>query len=72
MSIFPSAPSSLTRRATRFLSSKNRMMAPIYFNKPFIVGSEIGNIQQAIDHLHLSGNGPFTQKCQSWLEEQTG
>ena len=29
-------------------------------------------IQQAMSNAHLSGNGPFTKKCQAWLEERVG
>jgi dTDP-4-amino-4,6-dideoxygalactose transaminase len=42
----------------------------IPFNKPYTTGNEIENIQKAIDNYHLSGNGPFTKKCQSLLEER--
>ncbi|MCP4370154.1 MAG: dTDP-4-amino-4,6-dideoxygalactose transaminase [Deltaproteobacteria bacterium] len=44
----------------------------IPFNRPFAVGKEFDYIQQAIANLHLSGDGPFTKKCQAWLEEQVG
>lgn len=42
------------------------------FNRPFVIGQEFEYIQQAITNLHLSGNGPFTQKCQAWLVAQVG
>lgn len=42
----------------------------IPFNKPFIEGKELYYISQAvIEYAHLSGDGPFTKKCQAWLEE---
>ncbi|MBI4964440.1 MAG: dTDP-4-amino-4,6-dideoxygalactose transaminase [Desulfomonile tiedjei] len=45
----------------------------IPFNKPFIVGKELYYVAQAVlANKHLSGNGPFTQKCQEWLERQLG
>lgn len=45
----------------------------IPFNKPFIAGKELFYIAQAvIKNRHTSGDGPFTKKCQGWLEEQTG
>ncbi len=44
----------------------------IAFNRPSTLGKEIEFIQQALDNLHLSGNGPFTQKCQTWLESRIG
>jgi len=41
----------------------------IPYNRPFIVGKELEYISQAVmEHRHISGNGPFTQKCQAWLE----
>lgn len=42
------------------------------FNKPFTTGRELKYIEQAIASHHLSGNGHFTQQCQSWLEAKTG
>jgi dTDP-4-amino-4,6-dideoxygalactose transaminase len=43
----------------------------IPFNKPFIAGKELEYIARAInENGHLSGNGPFTGKCQDWLERR--
>ena len=47
-------------------------MDNIPFNQPNIAGKEFDYIHQAIRNRHLSGNGPFTKICQSWLAEQTG
>ena len=45
----------------------------IPYNRPFIVGKELEYIKQAvIDHSHISGNGLFTKKCQTWLEQNLG
>ena len=44
----------------------------IPFNRPFAVGKEFGYIQQAIDNLHLSGDGLFTRKCHALLEQILG
>jgi len=45
----------------------------IPFNKPFVVGKELYYVAQAVlANKHLSGNGPFTHKCQEWLEKQLG
>jgi len=45
----------------------------IPFNRPFIVGKELEYISQAVlDNNHISGNGPFTKKCQTWLEQNLG
>lgn len=48
-----------------------KMFGKIPFNKPFIAGKELEYIAMAInENGHLSGNGPFTKKCQSWLEKR--
>jgi len=45
----------------------------IPYNRPFIVGKELEYISQAVmEHCHISGNGPFTKKCQTWLEQNLG
>ncbi|MBN1597324.1 MAG: dTDP-4-amino-4,6-dideoxygalactose transaminase [Bacteroidales bacterium] len=42
------------------------------FNKPWISGKEFDYIRQAAKNGHLSGNGPFTQKCQTFFMERYG
>jgi dTDP-4-amino-4,6-dideoxygalactose transaminase len=44
----------------------------IPFNKPCLVGNESEYIRQACESGHLCGDGPFTKKCQKWLENNTG
>lgn len=44
----------------------------IPFNRPCAVGSEHGHMADALRNGHLSGNGPFSRRCQSLLEELTG
>lgn len=44
----------------------------IRFNYPHATGRELETIAQAIREGHLSGNGPFTKRCQQWLEKTTG
>lgn len=48
------------------------MSKKIVFNRAFVVGKEFAYIQQAIDQLHCSGDGPFTKKCQAILEQALG
>ncbi len=51
------------------MSAENR----IPYSRPFIVGKELEYISQAVmEHRHISGNGPFTKKCQTWLEQNLG
>lgn len=42
------------------------------FNAPGPVGQELAYLADAIGSKHLSGDGPFTQRCQAWLEEALG
>ena len=49
--------------------AKNSM---IPYNVPYATGEELGYIQQAIDGRQLSGDGPFTHRCQDLLKKQFG
>ena len=40
----------------------------IPFNKPFIIGNELSNIQEAVNSGHLAGDGIYTAKCSAWME----
>jgi dTDP-4-amino-4,6-dideoxygalactose transaminase len=44
----------------------------IPFNIPYTTGFELQYINEAITNGHLSGNGPFTLKCQEFLEREFG
>jgi len=48
--------------------SQNR----IPFNRPYMTGRELAYIAQAHANGHLSGDGPFTKRCNAWLEQTTG
>lgn len=41
----------------------------IGFNRPPVTGNEEQYILQALKSQKISGNGPFSQKCQEWFEE---
>ncbi|HEX2015688.1 MAG TPA: dTDP-4-amino-4,6-dideoxygalactose transaminase [Solirubrobacteraceae bacterium] len=58
----PSAPATEDARATQ----------RIVFNRAHATGDEFENIREAISGGHLSGNGPFSERCTRWLAEQTG
>jgi dTDP-4-amino-4,6-dideoxygalactose transaminase len=47
-------------------------MTQVPFNKPFLTGRELDYIRQAHENMHLSGDGPFTRRCQAWLERTIG
>jgi len=42
------------------------------FNKPSMVGTELGYITQAIERSHISGDGYFTQQASLLLEKELG
>lgn len=42
------------------------------FNRPVTVGNELKYMEQAIAAEKLSGDGPFTRKCSSLLEQELG
>jgi len=44
----------------------------ISFNRPYLTGRELENIRLAEAGAMLAGDGPFTKRCHSWLERQTG
>ena len=44
----------------------------IRFNQAYTTGKELDYIAEAQSSGHLSGDGPFTERCQAWIEEHTG
>lgn len=44
----------------------------IQFNKPYMTGKELFYIAEAHFNERLAGDGPFTKKCHTWLEQKTG
>jgi dTDP-4-amino-4,6-dideoxygalactose transaminase len=42
------------------------------FNAPAVVGNELEYLRQALASDHWSGNGPFTRRCEQWLQERIG
>ena len=44
----------------------------IPFNKPYLTGRELHYISEAHALGQLAGDGYFTKKCNTWLEEKTG
>ena len=47
-------------------------MSAIPFNKPSLAGNEQRYIGQTIANLHISGDGPFTKACNTFLERELG
>src|SRR5438105_3649330 len=48
------------------------MTYKIPFNRPCFEGKEQEYIAEAIANGHISGDGPFTRKCQSFFEQELG
>ena len=44
----------------------------ISFNVPPYTGRETEYMKQAVENLHISGDGPFTKKCAKWMQERFG
>ncbi|MEZ4874038.1 MAG: hypothetical protein R2793_00930 [Flavobacteriaceae bacterium] len=44
----------------------------IPFNKPYIAGKELAYIEDAVHRGKISGNGYYSQKCQSYFQERWG
>ena len=44
----------------------------IPFNKPVVIGKELEYVAKVLASGKMSGNGPFTQKCQQFFEERYG
>ena len=42
----------------------------ISFNVPPFTGREMEYMRQAVENLHISGDGPFTRKCAAWMQER--
>ena len=42
----------------------------IDFNRPPYVGNELEYICQAVENRKICGDGPFTKRCNAWLEER--
>lgn len=45
-------------------------MINIPFNRPYLVGRELFYISKSVLNSHVSGNGPFTKKCQKYFEQR--
>ena len=48
------------------------MVRHVPFNRCFLTGKEFEYIQQAIDNMHISGDGAFTARCAALLEKTLG
>ncbi|MCP3978114.1 MAG: dTDP-4-amino-4,6-dideoxygalactose transaminase [bacterium] len=44
----------------------------IPFNRPVLVGNELEAMREALDEMHISGDGRFTQRCADLLTSELG
>ena len=44
----------------------------INFNVPPYTGKEVEYMKEAIENQKICGDGPFTKKCNEWIEKETG
>jgi dTDP-4-amino-4,6-dideoxygalactose transaminase len=44
----------------------------INFNQPYIARNQVKYIKEALENYHISGDGPFTKKCNLYLEKYFG
>ena len=44
----------------------------INFNVPPFTGREYDYIREAVDNQKICGDGPFTKRCNEWIENKTG
>lgn len=44
----------------------------IHFNVPPFVGKEFDYMKEAVDNHKICGDGPFTKKCDEWMENRFG
>ena len=42
----------------------------INFNEPPYTGNELKYMKEAVENLKICGDGPFTKKCNKWLEDR--
>lgn len=49
-----------------------RRKGMINFNVPPYTGKEIEYIKEAVQNQKICGDGPFTKKCNEWIENKTG
>jgi dTDP-4-amino-4,6-dideoxygalactose transaminase len=48
----------------------NEIIIP--FNKPYLTGNETDYIASAVESGHISGNGMYTKRCQTFFEKKYG
>jgi dTDP-4-amino-4,6-dideoxygalactose transaminase len=52
-------------------ASAPEVYAKVPFNRPYVTGTEFAYVQQAIEAMHLSGDGAFTRRAHRLLQTMT-
>lgn len=60
---------SMIRESSSVALSKGNQVLKVPFNRPSLVGTEQRYMQEAIQNGHISGDGPFTERCHRLLRE---
>jgi dTDP-4-amino-4,6-dideoxygalactose transaminase len=47
-------------------------LARIPFNRASLAGKELDYIRQAVEEMHISGDGPFSKRCEQLLQQLLG
>src|SRR6266498_1226533 len=58
------------RAAILFVASMTSPRIP--FTRVHLTGRELEYIREVMESNHFAGDGPFTRKCEQWLEHATG
>ena len=61
----------MTRWST-MVNQPERCADMIPFNKPHLTGKELQYISDAHQNTMLAGDGPFTERCHTWIERKSG
>jgi dTDP-4-amino-4,6-dideoxygalactose transaminase len=57
----------LDMASTQQSAASRQQCEVIPFNRPFVSGKEYPYMQEAIGNGHISGNGPFTKRCEELI-----
>lgn len=65
-------PAEAVSDVAQSLAALSRAASPIPFNRFCKVGTEFAYIEEAIQAMHISGDGRFTERCHRILEAEVG
>src|SRR4051812_47260654 len=68
LALDPKTPRPAPSRGTAGTTATGESLKRVPFNRPVLMGNELAYIQQAVAEMHLAGDGPFSHRCQQFLE----